>query len=481
MSVKVNIKWGKEELKDVEIDYSLPPVVFMTQIFSMTGVPIERQKIMVKGGMLKHDADNSVWEKIGLKNGQKIMMMGTAEVLVAPTKEITFVEDLPEEAQEYSDTAALGMGLVNMGNTCYLNATLQCLHNAPGLKETLNSYDPSANPGAVGHLGEGSKRLTLATKDVFAQLSTAKQPVAPSRLISTLRENYPQFAQQGQGGMYMQQDADEAYSQLVYTMRETLKTASADPLTELMGVDLVTTLKCDGTAEQFTEKQTVYSLKCNITSEVNHLNEGMKIAMHEDREKNSASLNASALWRGDSKVTKLPPALTVQFVRFFWKTNVTHDGTQGMKSKILRKVGFPLVLDMYEFCDETVQAQLSEVRKDQIEAEDKRMKEAEAKKQRIANGEGASGGDVAMADTADAAMDAPKRVTGHYDLIAVLTHKGRAADSGHYISYVKRETGEWVSLDDETLSVKKEDDIKALSGGGDHHMAYLVMYKQRTI
>eukprot|EP00959_Pyramimonas_sp_CCMP1952_P249122 5207710-Pyramimonas_sp.AAC.1 len=51
-------------------------------------------------------------------------------------------------------------------------------------------------------------------------------------------------------------------------MRETLKSASADPVRELMGLDLVTTLKCDGTEEQFTERQTVYSLKCNITSEV---------------------------------------------------------------------------------------------------------------------------------------------------------------------------------------------------------------------
>jgi hypothetical protein len=49
----VNIKWGKEELKDLEIDYEMPPMVFMTQLFSLTGVPIERQKIMVKGGMLK--------------------------------------------------------------------------------------------------------------------------------------------------------------------------------------------------------------------------------------------------------------------------------------------------------------------------------------------------------------------------------------------------------------------------------------------
>lgn len=49
----MSIKWGKEELKDLEIDYSQPPMVFKSQIFSMTGVPIERQKIMVKGGMLK--------------------------------------------------------------------------------------------------------------------------------------------------------------------------------------------------------------------------------------------------------------------------------------------------------------------------------------------------------------------------------------------------------------------------------------------
>eukprot|EP00959_Pyramimonas_sp_CCMP1952_P172039 3594777-Pyramimonas_sp.AAC.3 len=31
----------------------MPPAVFMTQIYSLTGVPIDRQKIMVKGGMLK--------------------------------------------------------------------------------------------------------------------------------------------------------------------------------------------------------------------------------------------------------------------------------------------------------------------------------------------------------------------------------------------------------------------------------------------
>ena len=58
-SLKVQIKWQKDTY-DVEIDTSQPPVVFEQQLFSLTGVPADRQKIMVKGGMLKDDSD---WNK----------------------------------------------------------------------------------------------------------------------------------------------------------------------------------------------------------------------------------------------------------------------------------------------------------------------------------------------------------------------------------------------------------------------------------
>lgn len=34
------------------------------------------------------------------------------------------------------------------------------------------------------------------------------------------------------------------------------------------------------------------------------------------------------------------------------------------------------------------------------------------------------------------------RLTGVYDLVAVLTHKGRSADSGHYVAWVKQENGQ---------------------------------------
>ncbi len=41
--------------------------------------------------------------------------------------------------------------------------------------------------------------------------------------LMQLREKYPQFAQQTNTGMYMQQDAEECWAQLLYSLRERLK------------------------------------------------------------------------------------------------------------------------------------------------------------------------------------------------------------------------------------------------------------------
>ena len=49
----VNIKWGKEKFENVEVDMSEPPEVFKAQLFALSGVPPERQKIMAKGTTLK--------------------------------------------------------------------------------------------------------------------------------------------------------------------------------------------------------------------------------------------------------------------------------------------------------------------------------------------------------------------------------------------------------------------------------------------
>ncbi len=50
----------------------------------------------------------------------------------------------------------------------------------------------------------------------------------PFRFLAQLRASYPQFAEQGRTGAYSQEDAEECWSQLLYTLRERLR-ARPDP------------------------------------------------------------------------------------------------------------------------------------------------------------------------------------------------------------------------------------------------------------
>lgn len=72
----------------------------------------------------------------------------------------------------------------------------------------------------------------------------------------------------------------------------------------------------------------------------------------------------------------------------------------------------------------------------------------------------------------------PVDTSGNYSLQAVVTHKGRSADSGHYVGWVKKEGKEWFKYDDDVVSMQTEEDILKLSGGGDWHMTYLHFYKR---
>lgn len=62
--VAVKVKWGKELYSDVEANTDEDPLVFKAQLFALTGVQPERQKVMVKGSTLK-DTD---WGTIKLAN-----------------------------------------------------------------------------------------------------------------------------------------------------------------------------------------------------------------------------------------------------------------------------------------------------------------------------------------------------------------------------------------------------------------------------
>lgn len=475
----VSVKWQKEVFPAVEIDTSQPPLVFKCQLYDLTGVPPERQKIMVKGGLLKDDAD---WSMIAVKEGQRLMMMGTAEEIVkAPEKGPVFMEDLPEEEQ----VVAVGhtAGLFNLGNTCYMNSTVQCLHSVPELKSALQKY---AYVGRTNDLDQSSHQLTIATRDLFGELDRNVNPVAPMNFWMVLRKKYPQFGQQ-HNGAFMQQDAEECWSQLMYTLSQSLRSSdpgeNAETVKALFGIDLVSRIHCAESGEESTETESVYSLKCHISHEVNHLHEGLKHGMKSELEKVSPSLGRSAIYLKESRINALPRYLTVQFVRFFWKRE------SNQKAKILRKVDYPLELDVYDICSDELREKLQLPR--QILRDDEGAKlglkvnnkndgsDVEQLKSQVSSG---GNGEASSATTQEGvSSEKGTHLTGIYDLVAVLTHKGRSADSGHYVAWVKQENGKWIEYDDNHPLPQREEDITKLSGGGDWHMAYICMYKARVI
>ena len=49
----MNVKWGKEMYRDVEVDTDDKPLVFKAQLYALTGVLPDRQKVMFQGATLK--------------------------------------------------------------------------------------------------------------------------------------------------------------------------------------------------------------------------------------------------------------------------------------------------------------------------------------------------------------------------------------------------------------------------------------------
>ena len=153
---------------EVEVDPSSNGETFKYQLFSITGVEPERQKIIIKGGQLKDDADMS---KLGLKPKQVLMMMGTpsadAQVIEKPKEKIKFLEDM-DEAEAAQLEGATPAGLQNLGNTCYMNSTVQALRSIPELSEELLRYSSSRYVPLSKHIDRMLK-YTAAVADPLAQ------------------------------------------------------------------------------------------------------------------------------------------------------------------------------------------------------------------------------------------------------------------------------------------------------------------------
>lgn len=65
-SISVKVKWGRESFPNIEVNTDEDPDVFKAQLFALTGVQPNRQKVMCKGLALKDDEWNIPLKDVSL-------------------------------------------------------------------------------------------------------------------------------------------------------------------------------------------------------------------------------------------------------------------------------------------------------------------------------------------------------------------------------------------------------------------------------
>lgn len=219
-----------------------------------------------------------------------------------------------------------------------------------------HSYQPTSSSSA-----DPQARLTSSLKQMIKAMSETTESFPPLHFLATLRQVAPQFAEESRHGGYAQQDADEMWTQTISSLHSALQipgdSTGASFVDKYLATDLQQTLTCDEAPEEppVVKTDRVFKLDCNISINTNYLISGIMDSFDQKIEKYSPSLGRTAVYTQKSRLTRLPANLTIHMVRFYWRADIQK------KAKIMRKVKFPLDLDVLDLLTDDLQAKVKPI------------------------------------------------------------------------------------------------------------------------